>query len=184
MALQHAILAALATDASSGYDLAKTFDVTVANFWSATPQQLYRELDRMEAAGLVHAEVVEQQKRPNKRIFSLTGAGRDELRDFTAREPRPTAIRDELLVQVDVLEFGDEDAVRSSVEAKLASSTAKLAHYLRSRQHLLGGADEATYLASAHRVGPFLALARGISFEEENIRWCRLVLDVLTGRHA
>jgi len=44
--------------------LQKRFDVSVANFWSATPQQLYRELDRLEAEGLVDAHVVRQQRRP------------------------------------------------------------------------------------------------------------------------
>ena len=45
MALRHAVLAALLEGEASGYQLAKRFDVSVANFWSATPQQLYRELD-------------------------------------------------------------------------------------------------------------------------------------------
>ena len=58
MALQDAILTALAHDESSGYDLAKAFDVSVANYWTASPQQLYRELDKMEEAGLVTARVV------------------------------------------------------------------------------------------------------------------------------
>ena len=49
MALRHAVLAALLEGEASGYQLAKRFDVSVANFWSATPQQLYRELERMES---------------------------------------------------------------------------------------------------------------------------------------
>ena len=40
-------MAALLEGEASGYDLAKGFDASVANFWAATPQQLYRELDRM-----------------------------------------------------------------------------------------------------------------------------------------
>jgi DNA-binding PadR family transcriptional regulator len=40
MALRHAVLAALLEGEVSGYQLAKRFDVSVANFWSASPQQL------------------------------------------------------------------------------------------------------------------------------------------------
>ena len=47
MALRHAVLAALLEGEASGYQLSKRFDVSVANFWSATPQQLYRELERL-----------------------------------------------------------------------------------------------------------------------------------------
>ena len=56
------------------------FDVSTANYWSATPQQLYRELERLEGEGLLDARVVEQQRRPNKRVFTLTDAGRAEVR--------------------------------------------------------------------------------------------------------
>ena len=42
MSLRDAVLVALLEGESSGYDLAKGFDASVANFWMATPQQLYR----------------------------------------------------------------------------------------------------------------------------------------------
>ena len=77
MALRDAVLTALLAGEASGYDLAKVFDASVADFWTATPQQLYRELERMEADGVIRARLVQQDKRPNKRLFSLTEAGRE-----------------------------------------------------------------------------------------------------------
>src|ERR1043165_4880357 len=100
MALRHALLAALLEGEASGYQLAKRFDVSVANFWSATPQQLYRELDRLESDGLVQARLVRQRRRPDKRVFTLTDAGRENLHRFTAAPPRPPAMRDELGVKL------------------------------------------------------------------------------------
>ena len=84
MSLRDAVLAALLEGESSGYDLAKDFDASVANFWMATPQQLYRELERLAEQGLIQARIVEQERRPNKRMFSLTEAGYEEIRQFTA----------------------------------------------------------------------------------------------------
>src|SRR2546423_11802009 len=92
MALRHALLAALLEGEASGYDLAKGFDASVANFWPATPQQLYRELDRMAAGGLVRARLVRQEKRPDKRLFSVTEAGQEALREFTAGPPPPGGV--------------------------------------------------------------------------------------------
>src|ERR1044072_4278199 len=113
MALRNAVMAALLEGEASGYDLAKGFDATVANFWTATPQQLYRELERMEAEGLVTARLVEQRRRPNKRLFSLTEAGREAVRAYTAEPPgRPAVIRDELPVKVQGADAGDVDAGR------------------------------------------------------------------------
>jgi DNA-binding PadR family transcriptional regulator len=182
MALRNAVLAALLEGESSGYDLAKGFDATVANFWMATPQQLYRELDRMEADGLIAARVVQQERRPNKRMFSLTDEGRRALREFTAQQPRPSAIRDELLVQVQASDDGDTAAVRASVEASRQNAQAKLARYERLRLRLLDGRSEDDHLREAPRIGPYLTLLRGIAFEEENIRWAERALAVMDQR--
>ncbi|MFJ9351692.1 PadR family transcriptional regulator [Streptomyces sp. NPDC101237] len=183
MALRNALMAALLEGEASGYDLAKGFDATVANFWSATPQQLYRELDRMEAEGLVTARVVEQERRPTKRLFSLTEAGRREVRAYTAEPPaRPAAVRDELLVKVQCADAGDMAAVRAAVAGRMELATTKLARYERIRQRLLAGRSEEAYFAEAERVGPYLTLLRGMSFERENLRWGELALRRLAER--
>ena len=184
MALRNAVMAALLDGAASGYDLAKNFDASVANFWMATPQQLYRELDRMEADGLIDAVVVEQEKRPNKRVFSLTAAGRRALYEYTERLPRPAAMRDELLVQIQAVDSGDAEAVRASVAERISWARGKLARYERLRLRLLDGRTEDEHVARAERIGPYLTLMGGISLEEENIRWGERVLALLDRRAA
>jgi DNA-binding PadR family transcriptional regulator len=182
--LRHAVMAALLEGEASGYDLAKGFDASVANFWMATPQQLYRELDRMAAEGLVRARVVRQERRPDKRLFALTEAGRRELRDFTATPPRPGAIRDDLMVKVQAVDAGDAEAVRAAIEERLSWAEAKIARYERLRDRLLDGRDEEEYLAAAERIGPYLTLTRGLAFERENRRWARWALTALRRRSA
>ncbi|MFK8910640.1 PadR family transcriptional regulator [Streptomyces sp. YS-3] len=184
MALRNAVLAALLEGEASGYDLAKGFDASVANFWMATPQQLYRELERMESDGLVRARLVQQERRPNKRLFSLTDTGLAALRTFTAAPPRPSAIRDELLVKVQSVDAGDAAAVREAVAERLERARAKVARYERLRDRLLDGRTEDEYLARSPRVGPYLTLLRGLAFEKENIRWAQRTLTVLDRRAA
>ncbi|MFB7451748.1 PadR family transcriptional regulator [Streptomyces sp. NPDC057027] len=184
MSLKHAVLAALLEGEASGYDLAKIFDVSVANFWAATPQQLYRELERLAEAGLIEARVVEQERRPNKRMFSLTEPGRQDLVAYTTAPPRPSAVRDELLVQVQACDEGDTAAVREFVAQRMETARAKLARYDRLREWMLDGRDEDTYLGEAERVGPYLTLMRGRFFEEENLRWGEQALAVLDRRAA
>lgn len=185
MALRNAVMAALLEGEASGYDLAKAFDATVANFWMSTPQQLYRELDRMEADGLVTGRVVEQERRPNKRLFSLTAAGREAIRAYTA-EPlgKPAVIRDELLVKVQCVDAGDLDAVRAAVIERMDWATAKLARYERLRLRLLDGRSEEAYFAEAERIGPYLTLLRGMSFERDNLQWGDMALRRLDQRAA
>ncbi|HNC15033.1 MAG TPA: PadR family transcriptional regulator, partial [Solirubrobacterales bacterium] len=94
MALKHAVLAALSTEPGSGYELSKRFDASVANFWPASRQQIYRELDRLEEDGLATARLVRQERRPDKRIFRLTAGGHEAVVEFIRAETGPTVIRD------------------------------------------------------------------------------------------
>lgn len=183
MSLKYAVLAALLEGEASGYELSKLFDVSFANFWASTPQQLYRELERLARDGLVEARVVRQERRPDKRMFSLTEAGRRDLAGFAAEPPkRPTAIRDELLIKIQAMDGVDPEATRALVEERMTWARGKLARYARVRDRLLDGRTEEEYLSEADRIGPYLTLMGGIAFEEENLRWCERVLTVLRRR--
>ncbi len=183
MSLKYAVLAALLEGEASGYELSKVFDVSLANFWPATPQQLYRELERLAQDGLIEARVVQQERRPNKRMFTLTEAGRADLSGFAATPPRrPTAIRDELLIKVQAMDGTDPAVTRELIEERMSWARGKLARYERVRERLVGDRDEETYLREAERVGPYLTLMAGIAFEEQNLRWCERALVLLERR--
>ncbi|MGW2638920.1 PadR family transcriptional regulator [Streptomyces sp. NPDC001348] len=185
MSLKYAVLAALLEGEASGYELSKVFDVSLANFWPATPQQLYRELERLAQDGLIEARVVRQERRPDKRMFTLTEAGRADLSAFAAEPPkRPTAVRDELLVKVQAMDGVDPAVTRELIEERMTWARGKLDRYLRTRDRLLDGRTEDAYLSGGDRIGPYLTLMAGIAFEEENVRWCERVLAVLKQRVA
>ncbi|WNV87337.1 PadR family transcriptional regulator [Umezawaea sp. Da 62-37] len=184
MALRNAVLAALLEGEASGYDMAKRFDASVANFWITSPQQLYRELERMEVDGLIAARVVQQERRPNKRLFTLTDAGRRELHAFTAEPAKPAALRDDLLIKVQAVDAGDPRAVRAAVRERLEWARAKLARYDRLRARLLDNRTEEEFLVRSDRVGPYLTLMGGRSLEQATIRWCESTLAILDRRAA
>src|SRR4051812_13999261 len=100
MALRHAVLATLLGGEASGYELAKRFDVSVANFWHALPRPLCAGLRRGEEGGLVGGRAVGRRGRPDKRVFAGTGAGGGALREFAAAPAKPGSIKDDLLVKV------------------------------------------------------------------------------------
>ncbi|WP_328869290.1 PadR family transcriptional regulator [Streptomyces sp. NBC_00287] len=183
MSLKYAVLAALLEGEASGYELSKVFDVSFANFWASTPQQLYRELERLTQDGLIEARVVQQERRPNKRMFTLTEAGREELGSFAAAPVRrPAAMRDELMIKIQAMDDSEPGPTIALIEERMSWALGKLARYERVRDRLLSGRTEEDYLREADRVGPYLTLLAGIAYEEENRRWCERVLTVLKQR--
>ncbi|QDI67673.1 PadR family transcriptional regulator [Streptomyces calvus] len=100
MSLPHAILTALLEKPSSGLELTRRFDKSIAYFWSATHQQIYRELGRLEAEGLIRALPSEQPARGQKREYEVLPAGRDELARWTAASQDPKPLRDVTLLRL------------------------------------------------------------------------------------
>ena len=79
MSLKHGLLGLLTIRKSSGYDLSKLFQESLSFFWVANQSQIYRELDKMEELGWVVSGKVEQDARPNKRVYGITKEGNQEL---------------------------------------------------------------------------------------------------------
>lgn len=71
MALEHAILVSLLEQPGSGYELARRFERSIGYFWTATHQQIYRVLKRMESGGWIDVREVPQQARPDKKEYSV-----------------------------------------------------------------------------------------------------------------
>ncbi|WP_282794347.1 PadR family transcriptional regulator [Streptomyces sp. CC224B] len=184
MALRHAVLAALLDGEFSGYQLAKGFDIGVANFWHALPQQLYAELSRLEGEGLVAGREVVQEGRPNKRLFTVTDAGLAELEAFAAAAAKPSFIRDDLLVKVQAVDGVDAAPVIAQLRERAAVAEAKTEVLGALLRRLRGGQDEDEFLRTSRRIGPYLTCQRGLAFERETREWCLRTADLLTRRRA
>jgi DNA-binding PadR family transcriptional regulator len=182
MSLRFALLALLIDGGATGYELAKRFDRSVANFWHALPQQLYAELTRMEQDGLVDGEVVVQKTRPNKRVFSMTDDGRRTLEAWFDEPVRAPGIKDELLVRIYAADLVEPAVVIAMVESCLVRLEEKLAVYESVRDLLLRGRSEDDYILTTRRVGPYLSLKNGILYEQALIDWAHWAIQSMTAR--
>jgi len=69
----------------TGYELTKEFNESLAYFWHATSQQIYKELDGMEKSGWLVSERVMQSEKPNKRVYAITPKGKAALLDWLSK---------------------------------------------------------------------------------------------------
>ena len=82
MELRHALLGLISLRPMSGYDLGRAFNGSVAHFWYADQSQIYRTLERVAESGAITTNVVPQEGRPDRKVHSLTAAGREELEEW------------------------------------------------------------------------------------------------------
>jgi DNA-binding PadR family transcriptional regulator len=184
VSLRYALLALLIDGEATGYELSKAFDRSVANFWHALPQQLYAELAAMERDGLVEGEVVVQQTRPNKRLFSMTSAGRAALVDWFEEPARMASTKDDLLIRSYAVDLADAPRMIELLQQRLAQREEKLAGYEAIRETLLRGRSEDEFVRGTRRFGPYLALKSGILYERSSIEWTRWAIDAIRERAA
>ncbi|ADG96849.1 transcriptional regulator, PadR-like family [Segniliparus rotundus DSM 44985] len=166
MALEHALLVSLAERPSTGYDLARRFDKSISFFWSASHQQIYRTLQRIVAAEWATCEVVRQNGKPDKKVYSISEEGKAELAKWVNKPSSGPILRWELPVKLRGLAHGDPDVLVKDLRAHREQAVRTLAHYRDS---------EARHFPAAPLTGaPLyqrLVLEAGIRQAEALIAW-------------
>src|SRR5450756_1365860 len=119
MSLRHALLAILAVEPLTGYDLTKHFDRSAANVWHAPHSQIYPELRKLESAGLVTAESVARGDHGVKRTYSVSSAGLDVLVEWVEEATPPVPERDDFRLKATYPEYGSFANARRQFEAHL-----------------------------------------------------------------
>jgi DNA-binding PadR family transcriptional regulator len=180
MALEHAILVSLRERPASGLDLARRFDRSIGFFWSATHQQIYRVLGRMESDGWVSSTALEQQGRPDKKVYEVTETGSKELAAWLSSPMPMEKFRSELAVRLRGASYGDRAAVLETVRAQRADHATRLAHY----EELADRDFPDPSALTGHEVDVYLVLRGGIHHERFYVAWLTEYLDAHDGPHA
>lgn len=83
----------------------------------ASFQQIYRELNRLEEKEWLQAESVQQENRPDKRIYTVTALGKQQLCQWIAESEEMAPIKDELLVKLYVGHLVPRQTMVAKLEA-------------------------------------------------------------------
>lgn len=121
-------LGILALGDASGYEIKKMVAEGSFSFFSeASYGSIYPALTKLTEDGLVECRELAQDKRPDKKIYSLTPAGRAALTAQLAKGPGPDKNRSEFLA---ALLFAEEVApgrVAAMVDERLRQHETKIA---------------------------------------------------------
>jgi DNA-binding PadR family transcriptional regulator len=176
MALKHTILAFLSRQPLSGYDVAKEFAEGFGScFWKASQQQVYAELTKLEQQSSVTYEAIPQPGRLDKKIYSITEQGQQELLDWLAKPCEPAAIREDLGVMGLAGHLLPSQLVIREIERRrqlhfeMVQHVKKLDEYFS--QHLDSLDLKDLYM--------HLVIRRGIRYQEEWVAWCDEALQAI-----
>lgn len=177
MSLKHAILGFLQYKPVSGYDLKKVFDASVRHFWPADQSQIYRTLSQLADEGWAEVEVVPQEDRPDRKVYHITEAGRQELQSWL-RTPLPhEGHRMAALIQVFFAGQLPDEEILPLFEHAASELGGVLAQY----RAIPGEIDEYIEMVDSPREVYFwmLTLECGIQMAEAQLAWLEGVIDRL-----
>ena len=170
MSVRNAVLGLLEQRPRHGYELRAAFEALVGGRqnWEVKPAQIYTTLARLEQSGLIVQDGVEQEGGPERRVYSLTPAGREALRAWLATPVEAEHQRDEFFVKLMLtLATSQEDPYKL-----IYTQRASLYQELHDRTVQREQADQNSQLAL------ILLLDQVIMHLEADLRW----LDMIEAR--
>jgi len=169
MSIKYALLGILAEKDLHGYELKTSFDAKVGEFWSLNYGQIYSTLDRLEKEDLVAHDRQAQDKRPDRKIFSITAQGRMELAQWLATPVvKVRALRDEFFVKLVFMDKNNPEPVLELIEKQ---KVLHLRHMNRLTQRKIALKTNA---GNDDTLTTELLLDAGLFHAEADIKWLTL----------
>jgi PadR family transcriptional regulator AphA len=127
----YAILSLLAVQPMTTYELAKHMERSLRDVWPRAESVIYEEPKRLVAARLATA-TVQHTGRRRSTVYTITDAGRGELRKWLAVPGSPPTLEFETLLKVAFADHGDLESLRRNIAAIAAMADAR-AEYVSTR---------------------------------------------------
>jgi PadR family transcriptional regulator, regulatory protein AphA len=145
----------------SGYDIKTAVDQSARFFWNASYGQIYPELRRLTAAGLIEGESAPRGER-SRTVYRITTAGRERLERWLVEPAERCEIRDEHLLKVFLSTADDAPGTRERLEHMAREHEARHSELVR--------LETMKPVIAEH---PRLVLDYGLAFHAFAAAWCR-----------
>src|SRR5262245_11497330 len=182
--ISYVILGLLTFREMSGYDLKQLINKSITHFyWSLAKSQIYGELRRLEAHGLVTMREVPQTLRLDKRLYQITFEGIEVMLQWLRSSGvEPDSYKSALLLKMffghmlsyDVT-LGLLEERRKQIAQELAMCEKRVAKLQEKTQG--SEADDETFF-------PLLTLQRSITLCQADLEWLDAALEQLKQRQA
>lgn len=168
--LKFAILGLVNRAPMTGYDITREFNSNqLANFWYAKHSQVYPELNRLAEEGLLTCQVVIQGEKMEKKLYTITEKGQQELKEWLIHEdPLGPTPKDVFRLRMYFSDFMSSDERKVHLRDQIKKHTDKRRYLtdIMTRNHH----DTAPPLGTKE-YGDFVVLEGAILRETSYIQW-------------
>ncbi len=177
--LKYAILGLLNQQELTGYDLMKTFESALNEFWSAKHSQIYPELKKLDQEGCIAYKVEIAGSVLEKKLYHITEKGREEFLNWMRSEAEPEATPKEVY-RLKIFFSGclDTEEQKSYLAEQIEIHRLRLEHLKNNQKKF----DSVPADPSTSEFGDYLVLMGAVMREETTIEWLERCLEMVAMR--
>lgn len=164
---------------ASGYDIAQWLKKPVSYFWHARHSQIYPELAKLEAGGMVTHRLVEQQERPDKKLYSITDEGLRTLLAWLVEPPDFPPARDEMSLKAYATHLMEPQQALELFREQKRRHQERLATYEAIREEMDGRTGGKLPPVHSADFSERITLQKGLFYERYYIEWCDWVIEAI-----
>lgn len=176
---QYAVLASLAQQPRSGYDIAQWFAQVTQHFWVVGHSSIYPALADLERRQLVTCTEMPSEQGPTRKVYSLTPAGNDALLFWVEQPAAEAEVRDEQLLKALCYGFLPPERAVELLTVARARHAERQAYY----ESLVAQAEAEMQSAEPHlrasALGQRLTARRGAGVQESYVAWCDEAIEAI-----
>ena len=171
----YAILGLISFGEMSGYDVKRFADRSIGYFfWSPASSQIYAELRRLRSLGYVREREVQQERRPDKRLYRITRDGEQALQTWLERSDiAPDMSKSPFLLKLFFGRLTPVETLIPQLEERRRQAEESLAQFEEIERHIADREDN---------FFPYLTLKCGIAHARANLQWAGDTLQELNRR--
>ena len=181
--LGYAILSLLARTSLSGYAIAREMQRPKAFFFGhAQLSQIYPELARLEESELVTSTIIEQQGKPDKKVYTISLTGMQDLQSWVVSPTAILEVRSEYLIKAHSLWLADAEEALPHFREHARYHQEHLVAYEANLAEMEERWGANIALLHTQEFGDYLTVKRGVSYEHEYLSWLEWAIAILEAR--
>lgn len=166
--LSYGLLSFLSIEDQTGYDLM----LRLNQFWHTTHSAIYPLLAELEEKDYVTSTLIKQIGKPDKRLYSITGQGREVLKEWIISPTDAAVIKDEMHLKLFCIQALDKETIEKLLTEMENRYAKDLDRYMASLEKLKNAANGNMESFHSPKMGSYILLQKRIGETKVGMKWC------------
>lgn len=113
------ILGIINEKSRTGYEIVETFKTIFAHFFDGSYGSVYPVLHKLEQQGEVTKQMIVQDGKPNKYVYSITEQGKEKFKHYLKTDVQPEKVKSDFLMRMYFGEYLSDGEIKKIIAEEI-----------------------------------------------------------------